>query len=95
MAKNMPLPPGFDDLSVDDQIDYVQSLWDRIAARPDQIPVPDWHLRVLEERTAAHEASPSGGRPWEEVRRQIRSKLDRRKPRRGLEESHRSASSTA
>jgi hypothetical protein len=28
-----PTPPqGFDDLSVDEQIDFVQSLWDRIAA---------------------------------------------------------------
>ena len=25
-------PPGFDDLPVDQKIDYVQSLWDRIAA---------------------------------------------------------------
>jgi hypothetical protein len=25
-------PPGFDDLPVEDQIDYVQALWDRIAA---------------------------------------------------------------
>jgi hypothetical protein len=24
-------PPGFDDLSVDEQIDYLQALWDRIA----------------------------------------------------------------
>jgi len=28
-------PPGFDELPVDDKIDYVQLLWDRIAARPD------------------------------------------------------------
>ena len=33
MSKIVPIPPpGFDDLSVDEQIDFVQSLWDRIAA---------------------------------------------------------------
>jgi len=33
MPKPVPLPPpGFDDLSVDEKIDYLQSLWDRIAA---------------------------------------------------------------
>ena len=35
MLKPVPLPPpGFDDLSVDEKIDYLQSLWDRIAATP-------------------------------------------------------------
>jgi len=81
MANKPPLPPpGFDDLSVEDQIDYVQSLWDRIAAKPDQVPVPDWHRQVLDERIAAHEADPRGDRPWEEIRDEIRSKLGRGEP---------------
>jgi hypothetical protein len=44
MAKPVPLPPpGFDNLSVDEKIDYLQSLWNRIAATPETIPAPDWH----------------------------------------------------
>ena len=44
MPKPLPLPPpGFDELSVDEKIDYLQSLWGRIAATPDTVPVPDWH----------------------------------------------------
>ena len=70
-------PPGFDDLPAEDQIEYVQSLWDRIAAKPDQVPVPEWHRQVLDERLAAHEANPEAARPWEEVRDEIRSKLGR------------------
>jgi len=78
MTNRVPLPPaGFDDLSVEDQIDYVQSLWDRIAANLDQVPVPEWHRGVLDERLAAHEANPEAARPWEEVRDEIRSKLGR------------------
>ncbi len=58
MSQALPLPPpGFDSLSVDEQIAYVQSLWDHIAARPEDVPVPDWHREVLAERLAAHEAS--------------------------------------
>jgi len=34
----------------EEQIDYVQLLWERIAATPDQVPVPDWHREVLDER---------------------------------------------
>ena len=76
MTNGLPLPPpGFDDLPVEDQIDYVQSLWDRIAAKPDQVPVPEWHRQVLDKRLAAHEANPEVARSWEEVRDEIRSKL--------------------
>jgi hypothetical protein len=51
MPKPVPLPPpGFDDLSVDEKIDYLQSLWDRIAAMPETIPVPHWHHEIIDER---------------------------------------------
>lgn len=78
MTNRLPLPPpGFDDLPVEEQIEYVQSLWNRIAAKPDQVPVPEWHRQVLHERVAAPEANPETARPWEEVRDEIRSKLGR------------------
>ncbi len=75
MPNKLPLPPpGFDDLPVGDQINYVQSLWDRIAAQPENVPVPDWHLQVLEARLA--EGIKDGeGRKWQEVRDELRSKL--------------------
>jgi hypothetical protein len=48
MPKPIPsLPPGFDELSVDERIDFVQSLWERVAAAPEQVPVPDWHQRII------------------------------------------------
>ena len=53
MLESLPMPPpGFDALTVEEQIDYVQSLWDHIAAHPEQVPVPDWHRQVLDERLA-------------------------------------------
>jgi putative addiction module component (TIGR02574 family) len=60
-------PPGFDDLSVDEKIDYLQSLWDRIAATPETIPVPDWHREILDERLKDLEANPDAGDSWEVV----------------------------
>ena len=68
-------PPGFDELSVEDQIDYVQALWDRIVVSPERVPVPDWHLRVIDERLADHEANPDDVVAWEQVRAELRSKL--------------------
>jgi putative addiction module component (TIGR02574 family) len=82
MARPLPIPPpGFDDLSVEDQLDYVHSLWDRIVAHPEAVPVPDWHRRVLEERLAAHRADPGATVPWGEVRDDLLRKLNDRRTR--------------
>jgi putative addiction module component (TIGR02574 family) len=67
-------PPGFDDLSVEEQIDYVQDLWDWIAARPEDIPVPNWQKAVIDERLRAHAANPKDAVPWEEVRERLLQK---------------------
>lgn len=76
MPKTVPNPPpGFDELPVDQQIEYVQTLWERIAASPDQVPVPDWHREVIRDRVERLEADSSQGRPWEEVRKDIERKL--------------------
>src|SRR5436190_5198386 len=59
MEHALPIPPpGFDDLEVDQQIEYVQALWDRIAAKESAIPVPEWHREILDERLADLEADP-------------------------------------
>ena len=80
MPHSLPLPPpGFDDLPVDEQIDYVQSLWDHIAASVDQGPLHEWQQAILEERLAAHRRAPQESRPWEEVIERLQGRLrDRR-----------------
>lgn len=68
MGQPLPVPPpGFDDLPVEEKIDYVQALWDRIAAQNDEVPLHEWQRLVLEERLAAHRAAPHEARPWKEV----------------------------
>lgn len=64
-------PPGFDDLTVDEQIDYLQSLWDRIAAEPDRIPEPAWHKALLDERVAGHRDKPEDSVSWAEFRERV------------------------
>jgi putative addiction module component (TIGR02574 family) len=54
-------------MSVEDQIEYVQALWDRIAPNESPALVPDWHRQVLAERLADYQATPAHGRPWEQV----------------------------
>ena len=56
----------------------VQSLWDRIAAHPEDIPVPDWHRKVLAERLAAHQSNKDEGKDWEEFEKELTSELNER-----------------
>jgi hypothetical protein len=58
---------GFFALSKADQIHYRQWLWDRISESPEEIPVPDEHLAVAEERLSRYRANPDAARPANEV----------------------------
>ena len=81
MSRTLTIPPpGFDDLSIDEKIDYVLALWERLAAHPEQVPVPEWHRSILGERLREQQARPEDGKTWDEVREGIEQELrDRRR----------------
>ena len=82
MARKVPNPPpGFDELTVDEKLDYVQSLWNRVAAKPETIPVPDWHIELIEERLRRRTQAGTG-RLWNEIRDELLARLRQRKPNR-------------
>jgi len=58
----IPNPPGFNQLSKAEQIRYLQSLWDRIAHRPEGVPVPESHIDLAEHRLASYRRDPSRAR---------------------------------
>ena len=68
-------PVGFDELPVVEKIEYVQSLWDRIAADAEQVPLHEWQRQMLEERLAAHRAAPGDAKPWGEVLDRLEGRL--------------------
>ncbi len=63
----IPEPAGFDDLPKAEQIRYVQALWDRIAEKPGEIPVPESHLELVEERLAEYRRAPGRAQPASDV----------------------------
>lgn len=56
-------PPGFGDLSKAEQVRYIQALWDQISEHPDDIPVPESHLQLAEQRLARYRDDPSSAQP--------------------------------
>jgi putative addiction module component (TIGR02574 family) len=72
----VPEPPGFSDLTKAEQIRYLAALWDRIADQPGELPVPESHLALAEQRLATHRRDPGRARPALDV-------VDRLSKRRG------------
>lgn len=77
MSDSVPLPPpGFDELSSEEQLRYLEALWQRISTRPELVPVPAWHREVLRDRVAESERAPDDVRPWSEVREELDRVID-------------------
>jgi len=38
---------------------------------PDDVPVPDWHIAILEERMARYESEPVEWIPWEVIKKEL------------------------
>ena len=68
-------PPGFDELSPDEKLEYIQALWDRFAEHPEEVPVPDWHRQVIAVRVAAYRRGDRSSRPWPEIREELLARL--------------------
>ena len=68
-AKRTPVgePAGFGALSKTEQIRCLQRLWDRISERPGEVPVPESHLLLAEERLAEYRRKPGRARPAHEA----------------------------
>jgi putative addiction module component (TIGR02574 family) len=62
---SLPEPAG--SLSKREQIRYLQALWDTISEKPGEIPVPESHLILAEERLAEYRRDPSRARPARDV----------------------------
>ena len=60
---SLPTPPGFAELPKIEQVKYLQALWDQISEHPDEIPVPESHLRLAEERLRRYRENPATAQP--------------------------------
>jgi hypothetical protein len=64
---SIPTPPGFAELPKAEQVRYLQALWDEISEHPEEIPVPESHLQLVEERLRRYREGTSSTQPAFEV----------------------------
>lgn len=72
MSSPLPFPPsGFDELTSDEQVEYVEKLSDDITPNETYVEIPEWHREILEEAMARYEEVGMEGRPWAEVQQEL------------------------
>lgn len=64
---SIPEPPGFSNLSKAEQVHYLQTLWDCIAENPTEVPVPETHIELAEQRLTDYRSDPGRARPAHDV----------------------------
>lgn len=57
-------------LTVDERIQLVEAIWDRIAAEPDEVKLTESQRLELARRRAAYAAAPQNVVFWDEVKAQ-------------------------
>ncbi len=58
-------------LSVAERIQFVEDVWDSIAAVPQSVNLSDAQKEELEQRLEAYHKKSASGSPWEEVKARI------------------------
>ena len=61
LSEILRLPP-------EERIELLGDAWDAIAATPEDVPIPQWHVEELERRLADGDANYI---PWGEVRERL------------------------
>jgi putative addiction module component (TIGR02574 family) len=64
---NVEFAPLFE-LSCAERIQLVEDLWDSIAKKANQIPLPDWQITEVEQIRIKAEKSPESLESWDSVR---------------------------
>ena len=60
------LPPDLAKLTVVEKIELIDLLWKSIPEA--EIPIPEYHRRLIANRIAEFETDPDEGETWEEVK---------------------------
>ena len=58
-------------LPAEEQLEISAAIWESLAATPERVPVPGWHIEILRQRLEEDDADPTGGESWSSVRRRI------------------------
>lgn len=72
MSQTLPMPPpGFEELSGEEQINYVDALWNYVISHSDHVKIPEWHREIISERINRYLSGIEGATTWEEFEKEL------------------------
>ena len=63
------------EMSIAEKLEAMEALWDDLSKRADQLPSPDWHRDVLQERKRLVESGQIGFQDWDDAISELRGEL--------------------
>lgn len=63
--------PEIANLSNEDKLLLANELWQEVAKNPDNIPVSEEHVRLIEERYSAYLKNPDDVVSWEQIKQRL------------------------
>jgi putative addiction module component (TIGR02574 family) len=63
-------------LSIAEKLALMESLWDDLSQKPENIPSPDWHGNLLTERIKAVKEGRTSFIEWDEAKKRLREHVE-------------------
>lgn len=70
MDASLPL----DEMTVEEKLRAMEAIWRSLSKLEDQVPVPDWHKQVLDERQWQIDAGEAAFVSLEEMKERVRKR---------------------
>ncbi len=58
-------------MSRQQRLELIENLWDSLAESAENLEVPAWHQKILDERLTDYQATPQAGSSWQEIKKSI------------------------
>ena len=72
----MPIPTlDLDKLTREEKLRLIEQIWDSLEVDADDLPIPEWHRRLLDQRLDEMDREGPIGVPWEQVLQELQSRL--------------------
>jgi hypothetical protein len=63
---------NIEQMTVEEKLAAMEALWQSLSRNEDDIPIPEWHLEILEERKREVEAGEAKIEDWDSVKAELR-----------------------
>lgn len=71
----MPLGIPLKEMSFADKMELMETLWDELSSKPEELHSPAWHKEVLDERRQLIQSGADKFSDWETAKAELRAQL--------------------